>query len=274
MLVTQFNVPFSNITKNSGHPLRTSSFIGLGANTQCGDRDFLNMGKFKDLTNKRFGRLIALNIEGKDPDNNFTWKCKCDCGNMIITSGHSLRLGRTKSCGCLQKEKVAESCFRHGYCTGKKTPEYNTWVSLIQRCVNPNSPSFYNYGGRGIKVDSNWVGENGFIHFLSDMGNRPKGMTIDRYPDKNGDYTKSNCRWATDPQQARNRNTNRIVDGFGRSQIIEDWAIELDIKRPLMDHYLKNGKTIEWISDFLKTANPRPSGWIKYFNYRKNKKIV
>jgi hypothetical protein len=94
--------------------------------------------------------------------------------------------------------------FRHGHhVNGTPSPTYRSWQAMRQRCLNPNAASYDDYGGRGIKVCKRWL--HSFDNFIEDMGLRPAGTSIDRYPNKNGDYKKSNCRWATRSQQSSNR---------------------------------------------------------------------
>ncbi len=88
---------------------------------------------------------------------------------------------------------------------GKRTKTYNAYMGMIQRCTNPNSHIWKYYGGRGIKVCDRWLGKPGFDNFVTDLGQAPAGMTLDRYPDNNGNYEPSNCRWATPKQQAQTR---------------------------------------------------------------------
>ena len=95
----------------------------------------------------------------------------------------------------------------HGHARrGKRSPEFETWLGMVQRCTNPNVANYVNYGGRGITVCDRW--RNSFEAFLEDLGERPKGTSIDRI-DVNGNYEPSNARWATPAQQANNRRPSR-----------------------------------------------------------------
>jgi hypothetical protein len=87
------------------------------------------------------------------------------------------------------------------------TPEYRSWKAMKQRCTSPSHPAYKRYGGRGIAICDRWRfgmnGRSGFESFLSDMGPRLEGKTLDRYPNNDGNYEPSNCRWATSEQQRR-----------------------------------------------------------------------
>ena len=85
----------------------------------------------------------------------------------------------------------------------KRSATYQTWTNMRQRCSNPKRPDYKYYGGRGIKVCERW--NNSFLAFIKDMGERPEGKTIDRYPNKDGNYEPGNCRWATAKEQALNK---------------------------------------------------------------------
>ena len=98
-----------------------------------------------------------------------------------------------------------------------KPPEYSSWRGMKDRCYNPNTPYYNRYGGRGIKVCDRW--KDSFDNFLEDMGPRPNpDMSIDRYPDNDGNYEPGNCRWATNEQQMYNRSvTTKIPIASGKT---------------------------------------------------------
>ena len=156
---------------------------------------------FKDLCGKKFGRLTVLSCAPSQLKG-IHWDCRCDCGKKVSVRGDCLKLGNTRSCGCLQKETVSKIFFKHGGQTdGKKTRTYLSWDGMIQRCLNPKNSRFRDYGGRGIGVCEDW---KKFENFLRDMGERPPKLTLDR-KDNNGNYDPLNCRWADWETQFANR---------------------------------------------------------------------
>jgi hypothetical protein len=132
----------------------------------------------------------------------------------------------------------------HGHCRrGQETPEYVVWRNMIARCTDSRHKSFSRYGGRGIKVCERW--EESFEAFWNDMGDRPSPKhSLDRR-DNDGDYTKSNCRWSTTREQARNRSNNVLLTHNGITRSVADWADALDIRRHILYGRIAMGWSVE-----------------------------
>lgn len=140
------------------------------------------------------------------------------CQNEFIIWLQNVQSGNTASCGCqLYKNQPV----KHGHSRSAKlrTPTYSSWARMIQRCTNPKYNKYQLYGGRGITICDRWLK---FEDFLVDMGERPKGKTIDRFPDRNGNYEPGNCRWATINEQNRNLNTTIMVEFKGKIVALKD----------------------------------------------------
>lgn len=186
----------------------------------------------KSLTGKRFGRLLVLQESvpwiGKHGRRR-QYVCLCDCGKKCSVPAHRLKGGQTKSCGCLAVDRTRESHTKHGY-SPKSGPssEYSTWQSMKNRCYNPSNQAYGYYGGRGITVCERW--RKSFLNFLMDMGNKPRGSTLERV-NNNGDYSKCNCRWVDRKAQANNRRSNRAITFSGITKTLSQWASHVGIRK-------------------------------------------
>jgi hypothetical protein len=175
-----------------------------------------------DLTGQRFGRLLA---ERRDHTSagEVRWLCRCECGKSKAVRSSLLRGGITQSCGCLHRELLAAKNAqraRHGHTT-YASGTYGSWSAMKTRCLNPNDSDWQRYGARGITICDRWLT---FENFLADMGERPEGKTLDRYPNQAGNYEPGNCRWATPREQGRNRRSNRPIEFEGRTLCLAEWA--------------------------------------------------
>ena len=175
-----------------------------------------------DLTGQIFGRLTVIRecepyINPNTGAKAAKYLCQCECGIKKEIVGASLKNGETKSCGCYQIEATIKNHTKHGY---SNTPTYVSWRSMVRRCSE-----FPDY--KNISVCDRWL--TSFENFYADMGERPEGTTLDRYPNQKGNYEPSNCRWATPKQQANNVSTNRLLTYQGITKTRGEWAEELEL---------------------------------------------
>jgi hypothetical protein len=121
---------------------------------------------------------------------------------------------------------------------------YTSWQAMLGRCRNPANDHFAQYGGAGVTVCERWTS---FENFLDDMGERPEGQTLDRYPDKTGNYEPANCRWATPQQQSWNRRSGRMLILNNETLCVGEWAVRIGIPRTVLQDRLRLGWSDERI---------------------------
>lgn len=179
---------------------------------------FLPIGKSKDLTGQKFGRLTAIGIvEKRSPATGNPkavrayWLCQCECGEYVTARGSHLSEGSPFDCG------------KHSVRGEAKEPKLiETWKAMKQRCENPKCKSWVDYGGRGISVCEEWQSYQAFEAWALSNGYQ-EGLTIDRV-DVNGHYSPDNCRWATRKMQQQNRRVNRYITAWGETKCLEEWG--------------------------------------------------
>lgn len=172
------------------------------------------MSNFKDLTNKRFGKLLVVENTNKKRNKKTIWLCKCDCGNYKEIQVDNLTSGHTKSCGCLNGKG-----YKHNL---KNTRLYYIWSCMKQRCYNENHKQYKDYGQRGIKICNEW---HEFINFYNWAINNDyqDNLTIDRI-NNNDNYEPDNCRWVNMKIQSNNRRSNHIIEYKNEKHTLKEWC--------------------------------------------------
>lgn len=158
----------------------------------------------------KFNMLCIASLARATPRGAY-YNCLCDCGALHVARISHLKSGGVQSCGCYKKINKTT----HGM---SKKPIYTIWSSMIARCTNKKSSSYYAYGARGISVSKSWLR---FENFYRDMGDRPAGLQLDRVDNSNG-YSKSNCKWASRKEQCSNRRDNNIVIFHGEKMTVTE----------------------------------------------------
>ena len=219
------------------------------------------MGKVEDLTGRAFGRLTVISRAENNKHGNIQWNCICNCEDKTekVVAGSNLK-GTTQSCGCIKREMLIKKLTTHGL-SGTKLHEL--WKTMTQRCYNPNSKDFENYGERNIEkceCVNDYVKFHDHMTKLEHYGE--KGYTIERI-DNDGLYCicKNNLRWATRTEQNYNKriqkNNKSGTNGVGFNE-------KLQKSTAYIGH---NGKTIhlgvfENIDDAIKA---RKEAELKYW---------
>jgi len=182
------------------------------------------MGKFIDLTGKKFTKLTVIEYKGCNNGRSI-WLCKCDCGKEIIITSKVLLNGNTNSCGCYAIERAKEANTKHGLYKHKL---YDVWSGIKSRCYEKKHKYFNYYGGRGISVCEEWRNDFKVFYDWAVNNGYKDGLTIDRI-DSNGNYEPSNCRWTTWKIQGNNTRKNVFIEYRGEIKTLSEWCEKLDL---------------------------------------------
>lgn len=179
---------------------------------------------------KKYGRLLVESVYRIPGEFGRTMATVvCDCGKRYDVFLGSLKQGFQKGCGCFRK---------HGHSSRRgNSRTYCAWLHMRPRCEDPKNKYYYNYGGRGIKIDPAW---KDFTVFLKDMGECPPGHSIDRI-DNDGNYEKSNCKWSDRFEQMKNTRLAIYATMNGITKHIGDWAKELGVHKSTIKYRIVKG---------------------------------
>lgn len=186
-----------------------------------------------DITDQRFGRLVALFREPL-PNRNSFWRCICDCGREKSLRIGDLRRGETKSCGCTQYVKG------HG---GRRTRLYGIWSKMLWRCSNPNCGTYDRYGGRGITVCDEWKKDFAAFRVWATSHGYAEHLTIDRI-DNDGPYAPGNCRWISQREQCLNKSDSRFLTHEGETLTLSEWATRYGLNHTCISRRIDRGWSV------------------------------
>lgn len=197
------------------------------------------------------------------------WKCKCDCGNTKVLRHISIK-NKSTSCGCsydLTGPSGRKPRIKHGHCSREgRSPTYESWWSVVQRCTNPTDSAYPLYGGAGVTMVDRWNPRAGgsFENFLKDMGERPDGTSINRIGSVPL-YSPETCEWATRSIQSydqKKRNTNTSgKTGVSFNKNSGKWEAYISVNRKKVN--------LGSHEKFEDAAKAREEAELKYYGWNK-----
>lgn len=231
-----------------GNVFTTQGYCLTSGHTQscgCYHKKRTSEARRIDIIGQKFGLLTALKFH-HSKNRRIYHVFQCDCGKKKIIMSENVRMGKSSSCGCLQRKMIKERQFKHGL---SETQIYNSYAAMLSRCYSKKNRAFKYYGGRGIKVCKRY--KNSIHEFLSDLGHAPsKDHSIDRI-DNNLGYSCGKCqeckckrwpaniRWATSYQQSMNTSRNRFIEFGGEILSIKQWSKKMNISLTALAYRLK-----------------------------------
>lgn len=201
------------------------------------------MPRALEVLHKTYGRLYVESFADKQGSYN-VWNCLCRCGERRIVRASSLaKSGGTRSCGCLNAERIGDLNRTHGL---SKTRIYRIYKDIKRRCLNPNRKRFESYGGRGIEVFEGWLrNPRAFIEYVQGLPDYEDSLSLDRI-NNDGNYEPGNLRWSNNRGQSRNKRTNRIFTVFGKTASLVELVEEFSAHNYDMVRFrLNRGMSIE-----------------------------
>ena len=187
-------------------------------------------GHVKSMLGEKHGRLTAVEFRGTDARNNSLWLFKCECGKEIVATGHSVRRGNTRSCGCLH--------LKHGDTReGNIAKIYTVWHSMICRCSYEKLSYYKNYGGRGISVCAEWQSYPIFKEWALSHG-YADNLQIDRI-NNDGNYEPGNCRFVTAKNNVSNQRGTVLLTIDGETACATEWNRRINRSRGLVAEWVR-----------------------------------
>lgn len=197
---------------------------------------------------ERYGNLIIIGFDHERRTPNGTlrryMKCKCECGNTCVVALHSLKSGKTKSCGCIKG--VAQRGYKYNY------PHlYPVYDNIVKRCYKFDDSQYKYYGARGVKMCDEWLNDRNAFYYWAVTHGYKDGLQIDRI-DSNKNYCPENCRFVTAKENSRNKRNNRIIYHNGKKYVFSEFCeiFNINNRRSALYRYVKKGYTsdelIKW----------------------------
>lgn len=181
-----------------------------------------------------FGKLTVLSNPEYTIKGRSVVICKCDCGKIKQFYIDKVKSGRSKSCGCIPSQTKHKQ---------SRTKLYSVWGNMNQRCVNPRCHAYKNYGARGIRVCIEW--QKDYTQFLvwAQTNGYEEGLQLDRYPNNDGNYEPSNCRFVTPENNLANRRNTVLIEYQSQTKSLSQWSRILGFKYSYVHNLLSKGIT-------------------------------
>ena len=186
-----------------------------------------------DIIGKKFGRLTVVEFSHSKGYEKY-YSCRCDCGKTKTVLKGNLLNGKTKSCGCYQKEMAIKA----NLLPENRRKLHDIFRHMKSRCYDPKNNRYDRYGGRGIKICDEWLNDVESFCDWALLNGYKDGLTIDRI-DVNSDYCPQNCRWVTQQEQSLNTTRNVYISYKGETKTLKEWANELGIKNTTLHNRIK-----------------------------------